>query len=100
MLLWYKETFLSTVIHLYVDEVLAVLDDVYVGVVDGLFMVFDASGPVRGRAKDLREDRYGSAGMHTHRTAEDNHAADFAEPTWTLVLMQLGTWYRCSPAVV
>lgn len=31
-----------------VDEVFAVLDDVDVGVVDGLLMVFDASGPVRG----------------------------------------------------
>lgn len=34
--------------YLYVDEVLAVLDGVDVGVVDGLLVVFDASGPVRG----------------------------------------------------
>lgn len=32
--------------NLYVDEVLAVLDDVNVGIVDGLFMVFDASRPI------------------------------------------------------
>lgn len=41
-------------IYLDVDEVPAVLDGVDVGVVDGLLVVFDASGPIRGRAKDLR----------------------------------------------
>ncbi len=46
--------------YLYVDEVLAVLDGVDVGVVDGLLVVFDASGPVRGWAKDLRDGRDGS----------------------------------------
>lgn len=34
--------------HLDVDEVLALLDHVHVGVVDGLLVVFDASGPIRG----------------------------------------------------
>lgn len=41
--------------NLYVDEVLAVLDDVDVGVVDGLFVVFDASRPIWSWAQDLRE---------------------------------------------
>lgn len=43
--------------NLYVDEVLAVLDDVDVGIVDGLFMVFDASRPIWSWAQDLREHR-------------------------------------------
>lgn len=41
--------------YLDVDEVSAVLDGVDVGVVDGLLVVFDAGGPVWGRAKDLGE---------------------------------------------
>lgn len=36
-----------------VDEVLAVLDDVDVGVVDGLLVVLDASRPISGRTQDL-----------------------------------------------
>lgn len=43
--------------HLDVDEVLAVFDDVDVGVVNGLLVVLDASGPVRGRAQNLRKRR-------------------------------------------
>lgn len=42
---------------LYVDEVLAVLDDVDVSAVDGLLVVFDAGRPVGGGAQDLREER-------------------------------------------
>lgn len=34
--------------NLDVDKVLAVLDDVDVSVVDGLLVVFDTSGPIRG----------------------------------------------------
>lgn len=44
-------------VYLYVDVVAAVLDDVDVGVVDGLLVVFDAGGPVGGRAKDLTGNR-------------------------------------------
>lgn len=47
----------TRVSYLDVDEVLAVLDDVHVGVVDRLLVVFDARRPIRGRAKDLRADR-------------------------------------------
>ena len=47
----------TRVSYLDVDEVLAVLDDVHVGVVDRLLVVFDAGRPIRGRAKDLRADR-------------------------------------------
>lgn len=35
----------------------AVLDDLDVGVVDGLFVVLDAGGPIRGGTKDLTESR-------------------------------------------
>lgn len=42
--------------YLNVDVVAAVLDDLDVGVVDGLFVVLDAGGPVRGRAKDLKQE--------------------------------------------
>lgn len=52
--------------NLYVDEVLAVLDDVDVGIVDGLFMVFDASRPIWSWAQDLREHRL-AMGI-SHRT--------------------------------
>lgn len=47
----------TRVSYLDVDEVLAVLDDVHVGVVDRLLVVFDACRPIRGRAEDLRADR-------------------------------------------
>lgn len=43
--------------YLDVDVVAAILDDLDVGVVDGLFVVFDAGGPIRGRAKDLMGSR-------------------------------------------
>lgn len=43
--------------YLYVDEVFAVLDDMDISLVDGLLVVFDAGGPVGGRAQDLREGR-------------------------------------------
>lgn len=52
--------------NLYIDEVLAVLDDVDVGIVDGLFMVFDASRPIWSWAQDLREHRL-AIGI-SHRT--------------------------------
>lgn len=39
--------------YLDVNVVAAVLDDLDIGVVDGLFIVLDASRPVRGGAKDL-----------------------------------------------
>ena len=47
--------------YLYVDEVLAVLDGVDVGVVDGLHVVLDAGRPVGARAEDLRGGRRGAA---------------------------------------
>lgn len=65
---------------------LAVLDDVHIGVVDGLFMVLDTSGPVGGRAEDLR----GETGGGEHQQAQAQVSVS-AEPTWTLVLTQLGT---------
>lgn len=48
---------LSLYCYLNVDVVATVLDDLDIGVVDGLFIVFDTSRPIRCRAKDLTGSR-------------------------------------------